>query len=463
MSRAASPGEFSVHPRVVWTALTVSAGLALVVCYAVGSQQLLLGDRHAGWLYPYIATFGVRSIGVALIAAAIATTMLAVLPRPDERNEWLVVGAWIVVGLVLQLLVRSLGSFSMTHVLLSDDANAFYRVTQITDLGSVLAEFGRARSDWPLHAQSNMPGKIMLLFALEVLSSRPAFLTWSIVALSSVGGALMYVFVRNLFGDKAVGLFSLILYLFVPARLFFLPLLNTVTPVMFLACACLVLRWLQTGNQWYAAAAGLAVYGLVFFEPLPLVMGVLFIALIARSVVRRERLPSRLAIDTVAGALAFMASYLAMLLVFDFDLFDALRRITEHAVEFNVNEGRPYAYWLSGNLREFAFGIGMGQAILFVVSLFSSLGAARTQPGVLLTPIGLLSTSLALILLITNLLGVNRGEVIRLWIFLACFFQIPAAYLCARLDNRFALILVLSMTILQAAIAMAMIGFVVLP
>jgi hypothetical protein len=99
---------------VVWTALTVSAGLALVLCYAVGSQQLLLGDRHAGWLYPYIATFGVRSIGVALIAAAIATTMLAVLPRPDERNEWLVVGAWIVVGLVLQLLVRSLGSFSMT-------------------------------------------------------------------------------------------------------------------------------------------------------------------------------------------------------------------------------------------------------------------------------------------------------------------------------------------------------------
>jgi hypothetical protein len=190
---------------------------------------------------------------------------------------------------------------------------------------------------------------------------------------------------------------------------------------------------------------------------------VLFIALIARSVVRRERLPSRLAIDTVAGALAFMASYLAMLLVFDFDLFDALRRITEHAVEFNINEGRPYAYWLSGNLREFAFGIGMGQAILFVVSLFSSLGAARTQPGVLMTPVGLLSTSLALILLITNLLGVNRGEVIRLWIFLACFFQIPAAYLCARLDNRFALILVLSMTILQAAIAMAMIGFVVLP
>jgi hypothetical protein len=48
-----------------------------------------------------------------------------------------------------------------------------------------------------------------------------------------------------------------------------------------------------------------------------------------------------------------------------------------------------------------------------------------------------------------------------LWIFLACFFQIPTAYVCARLDNRAALALVLTTTLLQSAIGTSMIGFIV--
>ena len=67
----------------------------------------------------------------------------------------------------------------------------------------------------------------------------------------------------------------------------------------------------------------------------------------------------------------------------------------------------------------------------------------------------------AAVLLATDAIGVNRGEVIRLWIFLGCFFQIPAAYVCARLDNRAALVLVLAVTILQATLGTAMIGFIV--
>ena len=64
------------------------------------------------------------------------------------------------------------------------------------------------------------------------------------------------------------------------------------------------------------------------------------------------------------------------------------------------------------------------------------------------------------LLIATDLIGVNRGEVIRLWIFLACFFQIPAAYVCARLESRVALGLVLGTTLLQAALGTSMIGFI---
>ena len=50
-------------------------------------------------------------------------------------------------------------------------------------------------------------------------------------------------------------------------------------------------------------------------------------------------------------------------------------------------------------------------------------------------PIVLFSAALLVMLLALDLLGVNRGEVIRLWIFLACLFQVPAVYVCVRLGK----------------------------
>ena len=76
-------------------------------------------------------------------------------------------------------------------------------------------------------------------------------------------------------------------------------------------------------------------------------------------------------------------------------------------------------------------------------------------------PITVLCLALAAVLLITDLLGVNRGEVVRLWIFLACFFQIPTAYVCAQLDSRAAMALVVGTTVVQVALGTSMIGFIV--
>jgi hypothetical protein len=50
---------------------------------------------------------------------------------------------------------------------------------------------------------------------------------------------------------------------------------------------------------------------------------------------------------------------------------------------------------------------------------------------------------------------------VRLWIFLPCFFQIPAAYVCSRLDSRFAIGVLLGITLLRDALGTAVIGFVV--
>ena len=138
----------------------------------------------------------------------------------------------------------------------SEGANSFYSVTRRYYASSVLRDFDALRESWPLHAQSNMPGKLMLIYGLKNISGAPWLLAWMVIAVSNLGVIPMYWFARDLFDDARVGLWSAALYLLVPGKLFFFPLMNAVTPVVVLTCACLLLRWLTTGQMIYAAALG---------------------------------------------------------------------------------------------------------------------------------------------------------------------------------------------------------------
>ena len=162
----------------------------------------------------------------------------------------------------------------------SDGSNGFYTPTTQYRLDTLLRDRGSIRPTLPVHARSSMPGKLALVYALEQVSSDTAVLPWLIIACSNLGGLLLYVFVRDLLADRVTALVALILYLFVPAKLYFFPVMNTVTPVVALLFTLVWLRWLQTQQAWWAAASGVLLYGLVFFEPLPLVLGLMLAILI---------------------------------------------------------------------------------------------------------------------------------------------------------------------------------------
>jgi hypothetical protein len=451
----------SRSPAILWSGLLLGSALSLWVSYAIAMQSLVLGSREGRWVYPYVQRFGARSLVVFLLVSVVAGSLVAMRGALWRRSEWLPVLVWIAVALGLQGLLRSLTPYTFEHIFTSDGANAFYGVAGHYTAETVLSDFDRVRAYWPLHAQSNMPGKLMLVYALKHISRRPDVLAWLVVLTSNLGGVLMYVFVRDLFADRQVALYSLVLYLFVPAKLFFFPLLNTVTPVVVLCCACLVLRWLMTGNTIYAAMLGVALYGLVFYEPLPLVIGLLFAALAVRALCRAEMSWRRLLAQSGVAAMTFVTTYAAIRAWTGFDLISALRQIGAHAVAFNAEAARPYSIWVRENLREFLFGVGICQAVVFWAALGEGLWRPESWGSRLTLPITVLCLGLAGVLLATDLIGVNRGEVVRLWIFLACFFQIPAAYVCARLDNRAAFVLVLATTVLQDALGTSMLGFIV--
>ena len=445
--------------RALWDWLGAAALLSLLVSWSVVTQALILGSAAGGWTYGYVSAF---SPGILLVATA-ATVLAAALlfGTRHTTREWPVLFAWIAVSLCLDAVMRSTTPFGFARLFASDGANAFYSVTGQFRASAVLGDFDRVRAQWPLHAQSNMPGKLMLVYALGNLSRDPGVLAWLAVLVSNAGAAAMYSSVRELFGDRRVAMYSAVLYLFLPAKLYFFPLLNTVTPAIVLTCTALLLKWLRSGSAVYAAALGAALYGLVFFEPLPLVMGLLFALLVVRAHILGQITWPQVLLHAGIGMAAWLFTYAAVRLLTGFDLLRAFRQISGQAVQFNADAGRPYAIWVRANLGEFLFGIGVCQAILFVAALTDGFRGGTSWRDRLTNPITVLCAGIAAVLLVTDAIGVNRGEVIRLWIFLACFFQIPAAYVCARLDTRWALTLVIAVTVLQATLGTAMIGFIV--
>ncbi len=440
--------------------IALGALLSLAACFYLASERLAIGSTEGGWLYGYGAPFSTRLLVVFVAAYGLAVVPLLIPAATAHTRQWTVLALWIALATAAHVVIRSHAPFTLEQVFVSAGANAFYTVAKEHEPSDVLRRFDRVREHGPLHVQSNMPGKVLLVEALQAVTTRTGVLPWLLVAISNLGAVLMYLFVRDLFEDRRAALFSAALYLFVPARIFFFPLMNTVTPLLILGGACLLLRWLRTGHTRYAVLLGILLYGLAFFEPLPLVMGLLFAMLSIRAIALGGIAWARFAAQTVLMLLVFVATAEAVTASTGFSLFAAFRDIGGHAVAFNETAGRPYRLWIAANLREFVFGMGICQAAAFAGALVHGLRPAVTWAERLSRPATVVCLSLAAVLLVIDLIGVNRGEVIRLWIFLACFFQIPAAYACA-LGGRAAIATMIACSVLQAVLGAAMIHFVV--
>ena len=434
--------------------------VAAAVCYAVATEALLLGSPQGRWHYPYVQPLALTPFLVAFGVSVPALALLRIRAR-STAGEWSLVLAWIALATVAHVALRALTPFSFESIFTSPGANAFYTVTLQQRLSTVLSSFVQVRDGMPLHAQSNMPGKLVLMYGLEMVTISPAVLPWIMVILSNLGALLMYRVVRRLVEDHTTALYSAVLYRFVPAKLFFFPLMNTITPVIALALACLIVEWLKTARLGWAVAIGVLLYVAVFFEPMPLVLGLLFGALTLRALHRGDLGWSQLVLHSVTALATFVVCAMIVEMAWGFDLVNGFRAVRAHALEFNAIQRRPYDIWVRANLVEFFFGLGACQTVLIAGALALGLRGPGALADRLTRPVPLVTLGLLATVAAIDLIGINRGEVIRLWIFLACFLQIPAAWVCAQTRRPQAIALVMISTLLVCALGTANIGFVI--
>jgi hypothetical protein len=458
------PPRTETRPKVASDPLLVAGllvGLAVTVVMTL-TRTLEFGSSSGGFVYGYLKPFRFTSVLAFIVIAPLALLTVHFASRNLQRHEVPAVAACLVMGSTAQLLLRRLTPFSMTRITRNGE---FYDTARRYGAGRFLRDYVELAPGLDTHPRANMPGKVLLFDALLPLSTSPAVLSVLLALLSSLGGIGVYVLSRSLFRSKRVALYAMMLYLFLPARLYFLPLLNTVTPLLLLALVIVLVWYLDTGRRSALVLLGGLLYLTAFFEPTPLVLFALFAAVALVVGVRRE-LPLRdAAALVVLPIVVFLLVHACMVWATGFDLFAALAHTRDDATTFNRISGRPYFDFLVPNVREFLVNSGTLASLLAIGSLPLAVRRLRTavleRRGAVLDPFAVVALAAFATLFVVSLSGISRGEVSRLWIFLSAFMAIAAARMCAALPGPGLFYGVLTATILQVSLTIGPVGFAI--
>jgi hypothetical protein len=224
---------------------------------------------------------------------------------------------WLLWGMGSQIVLHTL-YWQSVSTLFVDPANAYWAFS-----GTIRSAGVRyLLSHWdtmplPYHIVTNMPGKVLLFSAVRLFTDRPRIAAAAVLLLYALGGVPLYEITRRVYKDRGTALIAFVLYLFIPAAVYFMPLLNLVSVVPMLAALLALVLFLETGRAAWAWMTGGLLYAVAFFDPIALCLGSLFVAWGGAAwYTGRRSLPASI----VPIVLGFGFIYLAMRLLFQFDL-----------------------------------------------------------------------------------------------------------------------------------------------
>jgi hypothetical protein len=166
---------------------------------------------------------------------------------------------------------------------------------------------------------------------------------------------------------------------------------------------------------------------------------------------------------------AFMAVFLIFLMMWDYNIVSSI--LLKFSTGMDGVSSDPYLTSLISSLRELFLGMSVAQSIVFLASCvflakeISSIrkrltGNGRALIAYIQQPFPLLLLSLSLSLITLNLIGVNRVEITRTWIYMMVFVEMCVAFYIDQNCKRITFYLVLACMILQAAFSISAIVYV---
>jgi len=384
--------------------------------------------------------------------------------RDFELN---IVLMWFLIGFISQVAAFSLYPYDTGYLVESDQCTSFYSVTQDYSLMELVTNYDRLSASLPLHAKTNMIGKSLLFFILNAVSSSPKIMGYLLMLLSCIGGILTFYVSKIYFRNRTIALYSSIFYLFIPSRIFFSPSPNSVSPVFILLSLLLFLLYIRSHRDHYLIFLGISLYITFIYEPLLFSVGIIFIAILIREYSLKTITKNDIAKIAGINIVAFISIHMISLFAFHYNAVNNFEIIYRDAVNFNVSANRPYKLWIIHNLKDFFINSGVVGSSAFILYLAALLKTIFTTSDKLklkrfvVAPGTIMCLAFAANLLILNLIGINRGETIRLWIFMAAFMQICIAYVCARKLDKVGFRIMAISCIVQTLATIGMVGFMI--
>lgn len=445
-------------------ALVITAcAVGLMMTFLVYSGNFIFGSVKGVWMYRYFEETSPLPRWIPVTALALLASSVFIGTKLILIREKTTVIVTFFLLLILQFVIREAYPFPLGETVTSDKSNSFYTPTLQHSPLEILRDFETLSATFPLHARSNMPGKILFFEFLGGFTTAPETMGALIVVCSSLGGLLLYSICRKMFNDRIAAFYALILYSLIPCRLFFLPLLNTITPLFMLILLLLTLMFTEKSTILNAWLTGAAVYLLIFFEPSPLVTGLIPVGVLLYSFLNNKITKQDTLHLIVHAPLAFLVLHLIFRVLFSFDLFETLRFVLRDAAHFNLLAGRGYRIWFGENLKEFFYSAGTPSMVIFiyvVALLLPRWDELKTRKN--LTPETVFTLSLLATFAVVVFLGINRGEISRLWIYLAVLFQVPAAVFIAKIEkSALPFFLFAGALAIQTLLPLHRVGFVV--
>lgn len=457
---AASTPKTPAH-ATAW--VLVCCAISLVLISLVYTQTIVFGSVSGQWMYEYFDRIRPYPFWVPVGVVILLGLMVGGGSRLIQRHEKMTLLACFALAVILQIVIQRAYPMSLSNIVQSDRANSFYSVAQHSTPLQVLSQYNNLASSFTEHARSNMPGKILVYQALLLVHTTPQRLAYLVIALTTLGALLLYLICKMLFHDQQAAFYALVLYVLLPCKLFFLPILNTLTPVFILFSFFLWLLYIEHKKAIFLVLLGISLYLLVLFEPSPLITGILFAGVLVHALGHKRLSPRDLWGIVLIPTLSFLLTFFLFWGVFSFNLLQALQYVLNDAVQFNQTVKREYWTWFFENPLEWLFGGGLPVILICIYLLVRLISQARSLGANISrwSMENLYQLSLWVTFGLLMLLGINRGETTRLWIYLNVFFQVPAALLLARLPRRNTLFLLVAGTLaLQSIITLQHVAFV---
>lgn len=441
----------------------------ILIVFLIANKSIEFGSKSGGWVYVYYDNLTIKPIIVFLFVFPYIVFFTYLSDKHIGKYEIYIIVLWFIIGFIIQLILRYDYIAPLGDQIESAGGTSFYTVTFRYSVYELLSNYESIAPTLPLHAKGNMAGKILFFYLLRIVTSSPQIMGLIIIIFSNIGGLLIYFISKFLFNNIKIALYSLILYLFIPAKIFFFPMLNTVSPVFILLPLFLMIKYFRTLKKVYLVFLGLSFYILFIFEPLPFVTGILFLSIVTYYLyIKKIKIKHLVALIGYAIFLPIITNYIVFW-IFKYNAIDNFIYIFNYQAIFLAGEGRRYEIWVVQNLKNFFINLGFLQSIIFFIILsnilygiivkikkfysFKKVTQSIIKPGILL------ALSVFFIILILDLAGISRGEVIRIWIFIMAFFPVIVAYYCVKRKNSLTFYIVLLGNILQSAISISMVEF----